>query len=71
MLVIIDFAPHDREELRDKSAHARLGFSDEQITNWFASAGLECDLADELAGDPLTVKIWRGIKRRVDNKALV
>ena len=71
MLVIIDFAPHDREDLRDKNAHARLGFSDEQITSWFASAGLECDLADELAGDPLTVKIWRGIKRRVDNKALV
>ncbi len=71
MLLVIDFAPHDLEELRDRNAHARLGFSDDQITSWFASAGLECDLADELAGDPLTVKIWRGIKRRPINKASV
>ncbi len=62
-VLLIDFAPHEREELRERNAHAKLGFSDTQITGWFALAGLECDLTDELAGDPLTVKIWRGIKR--------
>jgi ubiquinone/menaquinone biosynthesis C-methylase UbiE len=62
-LLIVDFAPHDREELRDRDAHARLGFSDDQINAWFAAAGVDCDLTDELAGSELTVKLWRGTKR--------
>ena len=62
-LLIVDFAPHDREELRDRDAHARLGFSDEQIAGWFAAAGLECDLVENLKGGTLTVKLWRALKR--------
>jgi ArsR family transcriptional regulator len=61
-VLIVDFAPHEREELRTVGAHARLGFSDEQISQWFAASGLDCDLVDALAGEPLTVKIWRGCK---------
>jgi len=68
-VLIVDFAPHDREELRDKDAHARLGFSDAQMTAWLTAAGLECDFTDELPGDPLTIKIWRGTKPAV-TKAL-
>ncbi|NWO67796.1 methyltransferase domain-containing protein, partial [Escherichia coli] len=30
-LLIADFAPHEREELRQRDAHTRLGFSDEQV----------------------------------------
>ena len=63
-LLIVDFAPHDREELRDRDAHARLGFSDDQIAAWFATAGLECDLIENLQGGTLTVKLWRARKRR-------
>ena len=59
-VVIVDFAPHDREALRTEDAHARLGFSDAQIEGWFAAAGLQIDLIEELAGGELTVKIWRG-----------
>lgn len=62
-LLIVDFAPHDREELRDRDAHARLGFSDEQIAGWFSAAGLECDLSENLEGGELTVKLWRGRRR--------
>ncbi len=62
-LLIVDFAPHDLEELRDEHAHARLGFSDEQIRQWFTAARIDCDLSDELAGGALTVKLWRGVKR--------
>lgn len=62
-LLIVDFAPHDREDLRDRDAHARLGFSDEQIAGWFAAAGLECDLVENLKGGTLTVKLWRARKR--------
>ncbi|MGO4840482.1 class I SAM-dependent methyltransferase, partial [Rhizobiaceae sp. 2RAB30] len=35
-LVIVDFAPHGLEFLRDEHAHQRLGFSDRQIAEWFA-----------------------------------
>lgn len=61
-LLVADFAPHDREELRDRDAHARLGFSDEQMNAWFRAAGLTMDLSRELAGGALTVKIWRGTR---------
>jgi ubiquinone/menaquinone biosynthesis C-methylase UbiE len=62
-ILLADFAPHDREELRDRDAHARLGFSDAQIAGWFKAAGLEGDLTRDLAGGALTVKLWRGHKR--------
>ena len=67
-ILIIDFAPHDHEELRDKNAHARLGFSDEQIKGWFTASGLVCDHIDTLPGTPLTVKIWRGHKTDTQSK---
>ena len=59
-LLIVDFAPHEREALRTEDAHARLGFSDSQIKSWFSDAGLTVDLIEKLAGGELTVKIWRG-----------
>jgi DNA-binding transcriptional ArsR family regulator len=61
-LLIVDFAPHDHEELRTSDAHARLGFSDAQIKTWFATAGLQLERSEELAGGSLTVKLWCGIK---------
>lgn len=63
-LLIVDFAPHDREELRREAAHARLGFSDGQMRRWFTAAGLGVDGVETLVGGPLTVKLWLGRKRR-------
>jgi ubiquinone/menaquinone biosynthesis C-methylase UbiE len=63
--LIVDFAPHEREELRDEHAHARLGFSDAQIKAWFTASGLTLDLAQSLEGGALTVKIWRGTRASV------
>lgn len=60
-LLIADFAPHDREELRSRDAHTRLGFSDAQIAGWFDAAGLELARTETLDGE-LTVKIWLGVK---------
>lgn len=57
-LLIADFAPHEREELRAKAAHTRLGFSDEQMLGWFAAAGLSPVQTDTLKGGELTVKLW-------------
>ncbi|UUL83890.1 ArsR/SmtB family transcription factor [Sphingomonas qomolangmaensis] len=62
-LLIVDFAPHEREELRLRDAHARLGFSDEQILGWFATAGLAPVQTETLEGGELTVKLWLARKR--------
>jgi ArsR family transcriptional regulator len=62
-LLVVDFAPHSREELRTREAHARLGFSDEQMLGWFAAAGLAPERVDTLEGGELTVKLWVGRKR--------
>ena len=64
VLLIVDFAPHDREELRREAAHARLGFSDGQMRSWFAATDLAMDGIETLVGGPLTVKLWLGRKRR-------
>lgn len=61
-LLIVDFAPHDREELRSRDAHTRLGFSDEQILGWFEAAGLSPVQIETLEGGELTVKLWLGRK---------
>jgi ArsR family transcriptional regulator len=67
-LLIVDFAPHDQEDLRTQAAHARLGFSDGQMRGWFASAGLILETAQALAGDPLTVKLWLARRRSDDGE---
>jgi len=61
-LLVVDFAAHEREELRDRDAHIRLGFEDEVMAGWFAAAGLVVDQVQHLKGGELTVTLWRGIK---------
>jgi ArsR family transcriptional regulator len=64
-LLVVDFAAHEREELRERDAHIRLGFEDEVMAGWFNAADLEVDQVRHLAGGELTVTLWRGIKRAV------
>lgn len=59
-VLIVDFASHDREELRVQDAHARLGFSDAQIGGWMAAGGLALTQVEALDGPELTVKLWLG-----------
>ncbi|MCC6926342.1 metalloregulator ArsR/SmtB family transcription factor [Novosphingobium sp.] len=59
-IAVVDFAAHDREELRSQHAHARLGFSDEQMLALLAGAGFRAAAPIALPGKPLTVKIWTG-----------
>jgi ArsR family transcriptional regulator len=59
-LLIVDFAPHEREELRSRDAHARLGFADDAVTGWMEEAGLEGRVIEHLEGGELTVTIWAG-----------
>jgi ubiquinone/menaquinone biosynthesis C-methylase UbiE/DNA-binding MarR family transcriptional regulator len=60
-LLIVDFAPHGLEYLRQVHQHRRLGFSDEEIARWLEGAGLSPRPSITLPpeGDQgLTVKIW-------------
>jgi ubiquinone/menaquinone biosynthesis C-methylase UbiE len=61
-VAVVDFAAHDREELRERHAHARLGFSDEQMLALLTEAGFGAENTIALPGTPLTVKIWTGRK---------
>jgi ArsR family transcriptional regulator len=61
-LLVVDFAAHEREELRERDAHIRLGFDDEVMAGWFASAGLKIEQVRHLEGGELTVTLWRGVK---------
>ncbi|KQM22155.1 ArsR/SmtB family transcription factor [Novosphingobium sp. Leaf2] len=57
-IAVVDLAAHQHEELRERHAHARLGFSDEQMRTQLVAAGLTPAIPVALPGDPLTVKIW-------------
>jgi ArsR family transcriptional regulator len=67
-LLIVDFAAHEREELRTSDAHIRLGFEDEAMAAWFAAAGLTVDHVEHLKGGELTVTLWRGVKEAVPQR---
>jgi ArsR family transcriptional regulator len=62
-LLVIDFAPHALEHLRQAHQHRRLGFSDEEMARWMSAAGLGVGgtatlSPTEMGG--LTVKVWQG-----------
>ena len=67
-LLVVDFAAHDREELRERDAHIRLGFEDEAMSGWFSAAGLTVDEIRHLRGGELTVTLWRGVKEALSER---
>ena len=71
-IVIVDFAPHELEFLRDELAHRRLGFSDREVKAWFEAAGLHETAARAIAphsgAQKLVVKIWVGTARARSHK---
>ena len=63
-LLLVDFAPHEIEFLRETYAHVRLGIGRPEMQQWLDEAGLRLlhvqDLAPPAAGDAskLTVSLW-------------
>ncbi|MES2723150.1 MAG: metalloregulator ArsR/SmtB family transcription factor [Pseudomonadota bacterium] len=60
-LIIVDFAPHGLEFLREQHQHRRLGFAEAEMERWLNEAGLTKVRAAALPparGEGLTVKIW-------------
>src|SRR5437660_6204760 len=70
LLVVVDFAPHALEFLRDEHAHRRLGFADADVDEWCQAAGLVPAPARHLPGDPLTVAIWTAHRGAVPERSL-
>ena len=68
-IAIVDFAAHQHEELRERHAHARLGFSDEQMKNFLADAGFEPRDPDTLSDGELAVNIWIAERSGAHGKA--
>ena len=71
-LLIVDFAPHALEHLREEHQHRRLGFADEEMRRWLGGAGLtpSAPIALPPDTDGLTVVIWTA-ERTVEAKARV
>lgn len=71
-LVLVDFAPHEKEFLRNEHQHQRLGFETETIHGWFADVGLSVGKTRALSmeggsvHDPLTVMIWTAQDERIE-----
>jgi len=67
-ILIVDFAPHDLEDLRQSRAHRRLGFSHTQMAQWLGDADLHAvsveDLVPAEGSGGLTVSIWNAVDRR-------
>jgi ubiquinone/menaquinone biosynthesis C-methylase UbiE/DNA-binding transcriptional ArsR family regulator len=61
-LLVVDFAPHELEFLREESAHRRLGFARDQLGRMLEGAGLKLERFRELSPQPaegkLTVSLW-------------
>lgn len=62
-VAIVDFAAHDRETLRDRHQHARLGFSDDQMHALLRNAGFIPAKPYAMDGGELIVKIWIGARQ--------
>src|SRR5919108_174056 len=75
-LLIVDFAPHDLEFLREKFAHERLGFANSQVDQWLRESGLTLvqnrELAPPSGSGPgkLTVSLWLAARDQEANSAV-
>ncbi len=67
-VAIVDFAAHQREELRDRHAHARLGFDDSALAGMLDAAGFEPAAPIALEDGELVVKIWIAQRRAVERE---
>jgi ArsR family transcriptional regulator len=65
-LLVVDFAAHGLDFLREEFAHLRLGFERDQMAQWFEDAGVTMTAVRELepkkkeSGNKLTVRLWLG-----------
>jgi len=69
-LLVVDFAPHDLEFLRDEHAHRRLGFAPETVAQWMTAADLDVVSHVNLTPEPtsegkIAVSLWLARDQRI------
>lgn len=69
-LLVVDFAPHELEFLREEHAHRRLGFALDTMSQWFAAAGLDVTMHKNIAPErgtdgKIAVSLWLAQDRRL------
>lgn len=69
-LLIVDFAPHELEFLREEHAHRRLGFAADTVAQWLQAAGLNVVMQQNLTPEPgsqgkIAVSLWLARDPRV------
>jgi ubiquinone/menaquinone biosynthesis C-methylase UbiE len=60
-LLVVDFAPHDLEFLREEHAHLRLGFAADTVSQWLEATGLDIVRQQTLPPGPqgkIAVSLW-------------
>ena len=63
-LLVVDFAPHELEFLRESAGHRRLGIRNEDMADWLIEAGLEFEQTQSFEPpsaleEGLEVKLWK------------
>lgn len=66
-LIVVDFAPHDFEFLRETQGHRRLGISEEDMMEWADAAGLALHSPKKFSppkslDQGLNVHIWTAVR---------
>ncbi|MEL7130437.1 MAG: metalloregulator ArsR/SmtB family transcription factor [Pseudomonadota bacterium] len=74
-LLVVDFAPHSLEFLRDEHGHRRLGIRENAIDEWFSSTGLRGlkplrFRAPDSLSEGLEVRIWSGLSESLAKEAV-
>jgi len=62
LLLVIDFARHQRDELIQHHAHRWAGFGDDEMIGWFERAGIEPSAPIVFQDSTLNVVIWHGVR---------
>jgi ubiquinone/menaquinone biosynthesis C-methylase UbiE len=62
-LLVVDFAPHEQEFLREQFAHRRLGFAPDTVMQWITASGLDPVMHKSLAPESgsegkIAVSLW-------------
>src|SRR5690242_7436465 len=62
-LLVVDFAPHEQEFMREQFAHRRLGFAPDTVMQWITASGLDPVMHKSLAPEAgsegkIAVSLW-------------
>ena len=68
-LLVVDFAPHERNELRAEHAHRWLGFDDAALHGLLEAGGLVAEAPLRVETGPMAVTLWSGRQPANDARA--